>query len=243
MIVRAACDIAAGTELLWAYLEPDTKDRQERFQKEWAFKCTCALCTIREKTPAKILKRRDALTSDLEPILHRLVLSDASSTLLNDDIGRATRLLNALESTFKVPATEVPRLELWRPWVSLARSMTQKENLERQVSGCIKALEALGFVISGGDPPFSAARSPFRSVRWGLVVDEVNEMFMCLWRAYAAVAPWMAEAAENATKMAFMLCLGSEEQFDKLIRPVFKTAMANPDYFRKAARVKAQLGL
>jgi SET domain len=207
MLVRATCDMPADTELKFCYQLPGAKSYQEtqRGLKTWAFECDCAICTDAKSTPNKTANRRKALVGDLLTVLQNPARLDAP---------KADRLAAAIEATYKSPASEVPRLALWEPYLLITRAYATASQPVGVVSTALKFLRSLSFVIKGADPPFSSPAS-FEVVRWGLMIDNVIEIWMHLWTAYAAIAPQFCTKAEECARIAYRICVGWDETFEE----------------------------
>jgi hypothetical protein len=108
MIVRAAKDMDAGTELMFPYEAPEGiyNSKAEQKFKNWGFVCRCALCKDIQATKSSEVTKRKALLEQLD----RLYKSNPG-----DMTSKFERLFKALNETYARPAGEVPRLLLWDP--------------------------------------------------------------------------------------------------------------------------------
>jgi hypothetical protein len=208
-IIRATCDIPADTELKFWYKVP-TGDHYEMQKglEHWDFQCQCAICLDSKNTPKKLLKRRNDLLGDLKATLNAA----------NVNIGKAERILNTINQTYKHPPADIPRLVLREPYACLASIYSEQRNAEKAVAMSLKALESLGFIIKGAQLPFSPVDT-FRVEKWGIMMDDVISMWIHLCNAYSAFAPRILPQAADCAKLAYKICVGEdvtfEESYDK----------------------------
>lgn len=205
-IVRASRNIPAGTEVTFWYHTPDHTISYEETQKKlenWGFKCTCTICDQNKSTKKNVKAKRAALLQDL---------MGAFKNRDGADLAKVERLLAAIEKTYLVPATKVPRLALWDPYLLLTRLYNSMNRQEKTIQTGCKVLQSLGFVIKRQDP--SSLKSPFEVERWGLMRDQVVETWVHLWTAYAQVAPNLCKKAEEYAKVAYKVCVGEDETFE-----------------------------
>lgn len=205
-IVRAARNIPANTEITFWYHAPDPmlsyQQTQDRFGN-WGFVCTCCICENTRTAPKKVLTKRKALLGDLE---------DAFSARPAANLAKAERLLTAIEKTYDVPASTVPRLTLWDPYLLLTRFYSAQKNPLKAIETAYKVLEALGYVIKRQDP--TSFTSTFEVQTWGLMQNRVVETWMHMWIAgYAAGAPVMGKQAKAYTKMSYKIVVGEDKTF------------------------------
>jgi SET domain len=207
MLVRATCDMPADTELKFWYQLPGAKSFPETQNglKTWAFECDCIICTDAKSTLNKTTKRRKTLVGDLLTVLQNPARLD---------VPKADRLAAAIEATYKSPASEVPRLALWEPYLLITRAYAAASQPVEVVSTALKFLRSLSFVIKGADFPFSSSAS-FEVVRWGLMIGNVIEIWMHLCTAYAAVAPQLCTKAEECARITYRICVGWDETFEE----------------------------
>ena len=205
-IVRASRNLPAGTEITFWYHMPDHTIAYEKAQKKlenWGFKCTCTICEQNKSTKKNVKAKRAALLQDLIGAFEQ---RDGA------DLAKAERLLAAIEKTYPVPATEVPRLALWDPYLLLTRLYNSMNRQDKAIQTGCKVLQSLGFVIKRQDP--SSLKSPFEVEQWGLMKDHVVETWVHLWTAYAQVAPNLCKKAEEYAKIAYKVCVGEDETFE-----------------------------
>ena len=206
-IIRATCDIPADTEITHWYKDPtgDYDDMQKGLE-HWGFQCTCAICLDSINTPKKLLKRRSTLLGDLKTTLNAA----------NVDTAKAERYLRAIEQTYKRPPTEVPRLALHKPYARLAFIYLEQQEAERVVAMSLKVLGSLGFIIKGAQLPVSPTET-FRVERWGIMGNEVMNMWTHLWNAYAAFAPHLLSQAAGCGKLAYKINMGEDVTFEEVL--------------------------
>jgi hypothetical protein len=84
-----------------------------------------------------VFKKRNVLHGDLKAALNTSGL----------DVAKVERLLTAIESTYKLPSSKVPRLALWVPYLHLMRTYAVGNDLAKLAALVMKGLACLGFVI------------------------------------------------------------------------------------------------
>lgn len=164
MIVRASRDLPSNTEITFWYKSPMTGDRKE-FPinlKHWGFKCDCILCQDTQSLSRDVLSNRNKISADLRGLFKRPEI----------DLRKIEEPISSLAGTYHRPASEIPRLELYSPDLSLAIIYASSGKHEKAVEFGIKSLESLGFVIKGGDIPH-ISDAPLVVERWGLMTDAV----------------------------------------------------------------------
>ena len=206
-IVRASRNIPADTEITFWYHVPGRylsyKETQENF-KNWDFTCTCSICEQLKNTPKKTLLNRKGLTQDL------LQAFDARPI---PDLAKAERLLTAIGKTYSVPASTVPRLTLWDPYLLVTRCYSYQKNYPKTIETAWKVFESLGYVIKREDS--TSLTSAFEIQVWGLMHDPLVETWVHLWIAYAKCALELCSKVEEYAKIAYKICVGEDETFDE----------------------------
>ncbi|KAH1539391.1 hypothetical protein KXX61_007222 [Aspergillus fumigatus] len=207
MIVRAAQDLAAGTEITFWYQSPLNSDFPEKRMnlQHWGFKCACAICQDAQQTEKSIVMTRKKLTADLKKEIQ--CRKKPNTTTI-------TALLSRLEETYRQPASEVPRLGLWRPYWNLAMLYAMHGQPQKTIEFALKTLESLGYVVEGGHLP-RISGTPLRVKQWGLMTDSLVGCWMSLSHAYQQVAPDLAPQAHEYARITYRICLGEDETFDE----------------------------
>ncbi len=208
-IVRATRNIPAGSEIFFWYAIPGPDHTYEKTQeklKHWAFQCTCAICQQSKKTKKNVSCKRLPLLEDFEA---------AFGSPTGGNLPKAERLLNAIEKTYSEPASDVPRLALWLPYLLLTQTYSSKKQQEKVIETAWKVLTSLGFTIKRQDP--LSLKSPFGIEQWGLMADCLIEVWVHLWTAYAQVAPDLCKKAEEYAKITYKICIGEDVTFDEKI--------------------------
>ncbi|OQD61514.1 hypothetical protein PENPOL_c016G08758 [Penicillium polonicum] len=206
MIVRASRDLPSNTEITFWYKSPISRDPKECpvNLQHWGFKCDCLLCQETRSAGSSVLSNRNRISADLQ----RLFKTSKMNLRKIED-----RISN-LAGTYSRPASEVPHLTLESPYMSLAAIYASSRKLEKSVEFGLKALESLGFVIKGGNPPY-VSNAPLIVKKWGLMNDGVVGCWMILCLAYRELAPTLASQAEGYARVSYKICVGEDETFDK----------------------------
>lgn len=157
-------------------------------------------------------------------------------------LGKAEKLLTALEKTYALPAVEVPRVAIWQPYLFVTRHYVKLKNPQKTISTALNLLRALGFIIHGlpveydvqaskiksstkkssddlsldklsSDGQLAEEEAKFQVKTWGLVVDHVIEVFMHIWSACQTIQPELCGPVEMVAKTAYVICVGEAETF------------------------------
>lgn len=214
MVVRATRDIPDNTELTFWYESPLIGGPAAKAidLRHWGFKCSCIICTDIAQTNRNELKRRRTLLGTCKKLF------DSPSRV--PDPMRLEALLSAIEGTYSRPVSEIPRIALWGPALSLAILYTARGNPRKAIDFGLKSLESLGYVIEGGQ---IASQNRNKSTdaelvvkKWGLLPDTVIMCWMNLSSLYRDLVPnlKLADQAEEYAKMAYRMCVGEDETFD-----------------------------
>ncbi|KAF6798893.1 tpr domain protein [Colletotrichum sojae] len=214
MIIRAAQDMEAGSELLFCYRPPKPGDDYQTTQKaiaNWGFVCQCELCEDKKAMSKQTFQKRKGLLQDLRHVMK--VRGNAVHGNANQVEAKALRLLEQLETCYpkRIGAT---RLELWDFYLALGQS-----RLENGAGSCkaleliIKALEALGYVLVATPPARVPTKPTLEIKRWGWINDHSIIAFIAMFHAYKAqsLAPELCEVAKGYARTAYAICIGEKE--------------------------------
>ncbi|KAJ5812101.1 TPR domain protein [Penicillium riverlandense] len=202
MIIRATQDLEPNTEIVFWYSRPFDKPDKQPDLEHWGFRCSCAICKDIQSTPKSTLVKRDKLVADLRK-------SFQSS---NPNGARIESILVTLAETYSRPASEVPRLTLWDPYLGLCGMYSERNQPKKAIECGLKVLESLGYVIDGGNFPL-APKTPLVVKKWGLMLDLLVDCWMFLARGYSQVAPELEAKAEHYAKLTYRICVGEDETF------------------------------
>ena len=211
IIVRAAKDIPAATEISFWYASPAPGRTWEKTQenlRHWGFQCSCIWCQQDKTTAKKTHTKRAALLEDLKAAFQA------------SNLPKAERLLTAIEKTYSAPAKDIPRLELADPYLLLTRIHNSHNRPQTAIQTALKALTSLGFVIPP-DPPVSS----FAVLQWGLPHDQVIETWTHLWTAWDKIAPHLCGKAEEYARLSYRVCVGEDDTFDETVGKVARENM------------------
>ncbi|KAF7879007.1 hypothetical protein EAF04_000207 [Stromatinia cepivora] len=205
-LVRATRDIPANTEITFWYKMPTGEsDEMKKELKTWGFQCKCIICLDSEATPKNQARLRKKLLGDLKVAL----------SACDVDTAKAERLLNALERTYKHPATDVPRLALREPYFKLGGIYSKQGMVGKAVSMTLKALGSIGFVIKNASLPALPGK-PFEIEKLGMAMPGVIEAWIYLCKAYSAFAPQHFQQARDCAKLAYRICIGEDDTFKQM---------------------------
>ncbi|EAQ84255.1 hypothetical protein CHGG_10659 [Chaetomium globosum CBS 148.51] len=191
LIARATCDLPANAELTWAYRpasaasDRESKRNRERMLRQWGYECHCALCADAKGLREAVVVTRRALVEGVWRTVGEAGLIAPRGVVL----GTVDSAVEALEGTYARPAEEVPRLEA--------------------MGLMLRALEALGHVIEGGERGTVVVR------KWGMMVGPVVECWMLLRDTYQETAPELVAPAEEYARTAYRIVMGEDETLDQ----------------------------
>jgi hypothetical protein len=206
LILRSAADIPENTEITFCYKPPEgdcIKGKPDH--SFWGFKCDCTICNSIQSTDddvlAERLKLRTHVTDSLqEPQRLRI-------NRLNEDIAK-------IEHTYSTPALTVPRLSVYDIHIAIAQSYARIGWPIHAIEFAFKALESLGFHITGGCVQGSA-RAEVVVQKWGIVAPVMVEIWMMLSRAYHIVEPNFEAEAKKYAKLSYKILVGEDETFEE----------------------------
>ena len=206
MIVRASRDLPPDTEITFWYKSPMILDPKESpvDLQHWGFKCDCILCQDTRSPNRSVLSNRSKISADLRRLFKRPKMN----------LRKIEDTIFSLASTYCQPASEVPRLALYSPYLSLAAIYASSRKYEKAVRFGLMSLESLGFDIEGGKIPH-VSDAPLVVQKWGLMTDGVVGCWMILCCAYRELAPPLASHAEGYARVSYRICIGEDETFDQ----------------------------
>ncbi|KAJ5738057.1 hypothetical protein N7493_001212 [Penicillium malachiteum] len=206
MIVRASRDLSPNTEITFWYQSP-----MDLYQKEctvnlehWAFKCECALCQDARSSDRSVLSTRNRIIAELRRLFE--------SSKIN--FRKIEERISTLAGTYARSPSEVPRLQLHAPALSLAAAYASSHKHEKAVEFGMMSLESLGFVFNRANTPH-VSDSPLSVQKWGLMTEGVVGCWMILRSAYQELAPTLASQAEEHARLSYKICVGEDETFDQ----------------------------
>jgi hypothetical protein len=207
MVVRATQDLASNTEITFWYrspLEDDSKEKQMDL-RHWGFKCSCIICQDLHRTENSDLTKRKRLRADLLKVFQ---------SRKKPNTAKIEAILCTLAETYGQPASEVPRLSIWSPYLTLAMICATHNQPEKAIEFALKTLESLGYVVDGGHVPHTSG-TPLLVKKWGLMTDGLVGCWMSLSGAYREVAPDLVAQAEEYARITYRICVGEDETFDE----------------------------
>lgn len=206
MIVRASRDLPPNTEITFWYKSPmncDPKELPVNLQ-HWGFKCDCILCQDTQSSSRSVLSNRNRISDDLRRLFKRPKVN----------LRKIEDTISSLAGTYCRPASEVPRLALNSPYLSLAAIYASSRKFQKAVEFGLMSLESLGFVIKGGIIPH-VSDAPLVVQKWDLITDAVVGCWMILCCSYRELAPTLASQAEGYARVSYRICVGEDETFDQ----------------------------
>ncbi|EMD86673.1 hypothetical protein COCC4DRAFT_143738 [Bipolaris maydis ATCC 48331] len=199
MIIRAAKDLEADTELKFPCAISDEATNIEQKFKNWGFVCSCARCEDIKSTKASVFVNRRNLQGQLRN------LCDSFSDVYDIPITEMERLLKALRETYTLPAEYVPRLSLWEPQLLLTRIYMGRANFTKGMDSVGDILNSLGFIFAGLD----GTLIDFELTRWGQMVNHLVEVFLHARTGFSRlVLEKKSNQAEYYAKLGYLCSTG-----------------------------------
>lgn len=203
MIVRASCNIEAGTEITLWYQNPTISGADNSNQKHqpWGFTCGCAICIDVRSTDASVLRKRQNLVNDLKGAIS-----------FPFDIKKFERLIEATNETYTQPAKDVSRLLIWERQFCVVRLYMMQRNANKTLESAVKVLTFFGFVVVGAD----SSKTRFAITKWGFQVEHLVKNFFHIRNAFMAMgAREDSLRAEGYAKTTYKILVGE----DALLKP------------------------
>ena len=203
MVVRASCDIKAGSEVTFWYHSPTVKGSQEKLN-HWGFVCGCAICLDTRATDTVVHSKRQKLQRDL----HRVCSS--TPALGRVEIKKIERLLATLNQSYSQPAKGVPRLLICEPQMLLVRLYAAQNKTGKVLESAAKVLTSLGFIVVGAD----SSQTSFEISKWGLLTDFLVETFLHIKAAFTVIGAEIDSArAHKYAKTVYKIVVGEDDSF------------------------------
>lgn len=203
MIIRAAKDLDAGSELTYSYtgLLGSYEERQSGL-KDYGFQCTCARCLSDKKLRPDCRDVRAQILNSLELENRKLAMSKGGTTL-----GRLEKLLDDFDSTYTTPASNIPRPEIYMELFISIRNLDSWEMFSEVVTLVFRLLVVSGFDLRIG-------KNRFRVMQWGSVSDLTVTSLAYMWKAYGTVNPALCHEVEEVLKTAYEIVVGERWSFE-----------------------------
>ncbi|KAI1750183.1 TPR domain protein [Xylaria castorea] len=216
-IVRACRDLAAGTELRFAYQSSPPKTTYEETQKtvgNWGFICDCAWCLDRKSTAKKTLSTRNNLLGNLEAALMKVTSSAPIDPML---LSKISRLLANMKKTYPTRQGVVCP-ELWDGYFTLGSALISLGRPSDGMEAIIKGLEALGYEIVASPPRGDGKRFEIR--RWGHLENSSMLAFLQLHEVYKVIAPELCPEVKRYAKIIYSICTGTDATIGTVFPPL-----------------------
>lgn len=145
LVSTATKDIAAGEEVTQVYVAPKAiySLRAQQF-RNWAFECSCPLCTAESKSPTENQEKRRKTLSELETIFKK---KRATKFQPDATIRPVERLARQLEESHEEATygDNLPRLALVWPSMWLMQAYHTRGGHKKTIKWAYAALRAFGF--------------------------------------------------------------------------------------------------
>ncbi|OAA78828.1 TPR domain protein [Akanthomyces lecanii RCEF 1005] len=214
VIVRAARDLAAGTELSVAYSPPVMLETASQVKymtmAAWEFTCTCHLCEARQHAADQAADgQRTIIKDSTEAISH-------STPPANSEHGM--RLYSDIVAKYPSYAGPnlAPCIKAWPlVWFHELSLRTLNKGPEAVIDGIAGGLRVAGFVVS-------YSRDKFEIEKWGMLQSRLPEILARLYQAYRRVKLHVCPAIKKYARTAFFVMTGEDETFGQMFPTLAK---------------------
>lgn len=205
MIIRAAKDLDAGTELTYSYTGLlGAYDERQSGLKDYGFQCTCSRCLSDKMVHPDCRDVRAQILNSLELENRKLAISKGGTTL-----GRIEKLLDDFDSTYTIPASNIPRPEVYMELFISIRNLDSWGMFAEVVTLVHRLLVVSGFNLRIG-------KNSFRVMQWGSVSDLIVTSLAYMWKAYGTVNSALCREVEGVLKMAYEIVVGEIWSFESV---------------------------
>lgn len=203
MIIRAAKDLDAGSELTYSYIGLlGTYEERHSGLKHYGFQCTCGRCLSDKEILPDCREVRVQILNSLELENRKLSIAKGGTTL-----GRIEKLLDDFDNTYTTPASLIPRPEIYMELFISIRNLDSWEMFAEVVTLVCRLLVLSGFDLRIG-------KDRFRVMRWGSVSDLTVTSLAYMWKAYGTVNPALCHEVEGVLKTAYEIVVGERWSFE-----------------------------
>lgn len=205
IIIRAAKDLAAGSELTYSYTGLlGAYDERQSGLRYYGFQCTCYRCLRDINIHQDCRDVRVGILNSLELENRKLAMSKAGTTL-----GRIEKLLDDFDNTYTTPPSDLPRPEIYMELFISIRNFDSWEMFAEVVTLGCRLLVVSGFDLRIG-------REGFRVMQWGSVSDLTVASLAYMWKAYGTVNPVLCHGVEEILKTAYEIVVGEKWSFESV---------------------------
>lgn len=205
MIIRAAKDLDAGSELTYSYTGLlGAYDERQSGLEDYGFQCTCDRCLSDKMIHPDCRDVRAQILNSLELENRKLAISKGGTTL-----GRIEKLLDDFDGTYTIPASNIPRPEIYMELFISIRNFDSWEMFAEVVTLVHRLLVVSGFNLRIG-------KNSFRVMQWGSVSDLTVTSLAYMWKAYGTVNPALCHEVEGVLKRAYEIVVGERWSFESV---------------------------
>ncbi|KAK1987186.1 hypothetical protein LZ30DRAFT_199836 [Colletotrichum cereale] len=205
MVVRAASNLDAGTELLFRYQLPKEGANYQATQdalKNWGFICHCELCEEKKATSKPTFQKRQKLVLNLKSSMRACNTSSHETKVL--------KLLSQVDDTYP-GGKATPRLETWEIYLWLGQKRVDRRKFAQGLALTIKGLEALGFEIVASPPRKVSGEPTLEIKKWGQVNEYLVQVFLTMFHAYQKLAPELCQVAKGYAETVYAITHGEKD--------------------------------
>lgn len=203
VIIRAAKDLPAGTELTAAYFfteDDHTFDQVRRTMASWDFICACDLCAARQRLQLLADSGQSTIVSNISRICSQAHWLPATTLL--PLCGQIDEQYAAYSGDSRAPC--LPMSWLW-PLRSNA-IQTLERGPVAMVDAAAATLRGLGFDIVHD-------RQHFEIKQWGIMRPGLPSMLAEVHDVYARAYPAICPAIKKYVRLASLAMTGEDETF------------------------------
>lgn len=210
MIVRAATDLPAGTELLAPHTTIGILSSYDETQESLAdsgITCDCEVCKTKKATTSGQLEKRKAFSQELK------VCSKDTRAV---KISLAKTILEKLEKTYPATAAGDLRFDLRDPYITLGYALLLKRKPAEAIRAFVRSLEVIGYRIVAPSSIQWQDRSRFEVEKWGVGERGVADTFFAIHVAYKMLNyHGLCGDAKKYVKISYRIAVGEDETVEE----------------------------
>lgn len=205
IIIRAAQDMAAGSELMHSYVGVfDVYEERQNKLKSFGFQCICRRCENEHATLLASREKRKKILNKLEAENCRFAGSNAKNPRKTIE-----KFLDDLDTTYDVPPSLASRMEIAiEIFISCMNFHGWGMDTEVIIMGR-RLLLASGFHMR-------ISKTRFRITHWGTMDDFLVIGLAFMRNAYETVNPALCDQVEEVLKTAYEIVVGERSSFEEV---------------------------
>lgn len=214
MIIRTTRDLPAGSELFCWYSMPQEHECNATYVSRWGFRCRCAICSDKKRTP------KAAHLARLEESRNLILAAQPKEKPApkQQTLQAMEDIVSKMERTYFRPPDRVPRLTVYRAYLDIAHRHLHQDP-EKAIVAIANFFAALGYVIGGlhhnSPSPPAVVKVKVKVRKWGPAFPWVMQAWYDLHDACRRVRPHLCAGVEKCARVSYRIIKGEDETFEK----------------------------